>query len=161
LATIHNTVAGRPPRVDFELERTVQSVCRDGIRSGWVYSAHDTAEGGLTVALAECCLSGNLGAEVNLGISADHDTRFDEVLFGEGGARILVSVGVENQEKWESYLQEHLGENWQKLGVVANLETGLMVSTTDKQELIKISIKDMSNVYDQAIAQRLALYANT
>ncbi|MFM2061960.1 MAG: Phosphoribosylformylglycinamidine synthase subunit PurL [Cyanobacteriota bacterium] len=161
LATIHNTVAGRPPRVDFELERTVQQVCREGIRSGWVCSAHDTAEGGLTVALAECCLSGNLGAEVNLGISADHDTRFDEVLFGEGGARILVSVSEENQEKWESYLQEHLGENWQRLGVVANLETGLMVCTTDNQEIIKVSIADMSNVYDQAIAQRLALYANT
>jgi phosphoribosylformylglycinamidine synthase len=113
------------------------------------------------VALAECCLSGNLGAEVNLGISADHDTRFDEVLFGEGGARILVSVSEENQEKWESYLQEHLGENWQRLGVVANLETGLMVCTTDNQEIIKVSIADMSNVYDQAIAQRLALYANT
>ncbi|TAF03193.1 MAG: phosphoribosylformylglycinamidine synthase subunit PurL [Nostocales cyanobacterium] len=165
LATIHHTVAGRPPRVDFDLERRVQKACRDGIRSGWVRSAHDTAEGGLTVALAECCLSGNLGAEVNLGISAQkqdqHDTRFDEVLFGEGGARILVSVGVENQENWESYLHRTLGENWQKLGVVANLETGLMVSTTDNQEIIKISIADMSNVYDQAIAQRLALYANT
>lgn len=161
LAAIHNTIAGKPPRVDFDLERKVQSVCRYGIRSGWVNSAHDTAEGGLIVALAECCLSGKLGAEVNLGISANHQTRFDEVLFGEGGARILVSVSGENQEIWESYLQEHLGENWQKLGIVANLETGLTVTTADNQEVIKVSIEDMSNVYDQAIAQRLALYANT
>ncbi|MBD2296913.1 phosphoribosylformylglycinamidine synthase subunit PurL [Anabaena sphaerica FACHB-251] len=161
LATIHNTVAGKPPRVDFDLERSVQKVCREGIRGGWVRSAHDTSEGGLTVALAECCLSGNLGAEINLEISADHDSRFDEVLFGEGGARILVSVSKENQEIWESYLQEHLGQNWQKLGVVANLETDLTVSTTDNQELIKVSIKDMSDHYDRAISQRLALYANT
>ncbi|QYX33008.1 phosphoribosylformylglycinamidine synthase subunit PurL [Sphaerospermopsis torques-reginae] len=161
LATIHNTIAGKPPRVNFDLERKVQSVCRYGIRSGWVNSAHDTAEGGLIVALAECCLSGKLGAELNLGISVNSDFRFDEVLFGEGGARILVSVSVENQEIWESYLQEHLGENWQKLGIVANLETGLTVTTADNQEVIKVSIEDMSNVYDQAIAQRLALYANT
>jgi phosphoribosylformylglycinamidine synthase len=130
-----------------------------------VRSAHDPAEGGLMVALAECCLSGKLGADINLGISAQtqnqSDSRFDQVLFGEGGARILVSIGVENQEKWESYLQENLGENWQKLGIVAKLEAGLTVSTTDNQEVIKVSISDMSNVYDQAIAQRLALYANT
>ncbi|MBE9057255.1 phosphoribosylformylglycinamidine synthase subunit PurL [Sphaerospermopsis sp. LEGE 08334] len=161
LATIHNTIAGKPPRVDFDLERKVQSVCRYGIRSGWVNSAHDTAEGGLIVALAECCLSGKLGAELNLGISANSDFRFDEVLFGEGGARILVSVSVENQEIWESYLQEHLGENWQKLGIVANVEAGLTVTTADHQEVMKVSISDMSNVYDQAIAQRLAVYANT
>ena len=161
LATIHNTIAGNPPRVDFALERIVQSACREGIRSGWVRSAHDTAEGGLTVALAECCLSGKLGAEINLGISANYDSRFDEVLFGEGGARILVSVSAENQKIWESYLQEHLGENWQKLGAVADSETGLMVSTIDNQEIIKVSISDMGNVYDQAIAQRLTIYANT
>ncbi|PPJ65107.1 phosphoribosylformylglycinamidine synthase subunit PurL [Cuspidothrix issatschenkoi] len=161
LATIHNTIAGNPPRVDFALERNVQRACREGIRSGWVRSAHDTAEGGLTVALAECCLSGKLGAKINLGISANHDSRFDEVLFGEGGARILVSVSAENQEIWQSYLQEHLGENWQKLGVVADSEIGLMVSTIDNQEIIKVSISDMGNVYDQAIAQRLTIYANT
>ncbi|NET69720.1 MAG: phosphoribosylformylglycinamidine synthase subunit PurL [Sphaerospermopsis sp. SIO1G2] len=161
LATIHNTIAGRPLRVDFDLERKVQSACRHGIRSGWVNSAHDTAEGGLTVALAECCLSGKLGADINLGISTNCDSRWDEVLFGEGGARILVSVSGENQENWESYLQENLGDKWQKLGIVANLKNGLTVSTTDNQTIMKVSITDMSKVYDQAIAQRLATYANT
>lgn len=47
LATIHNTVAGKPPLVDFDLERRVQKVCREGIRNGWVRSAHDSAEGEL------------------------------------------------------------------------------------------------------------------
>ncbi|MEY3404314.1 MAG: phosphoribosylformylglycinamidine synthase subunit PurL, partial [Cyanobacteriota bacterium] len=92
LATIHHTIAGRPPRVDFELELCVQKACRHGIRALWVKSAHDSAEGGLAVAIAESCLSGNLGAEINFPITTNHDLRFDEVLFGEGGARILVSV---------------------------------------------------------------------
>lgn len=161
LDAIHHTIAGQPPQVDFELERKVQKVCRQGIRAGWVNSAHDISEGGLSVALAESCLSGKLGAEINLGISVNHDSRFDEVLFGEGGARILVSVSVENQENWESYLQEHLQQNWQKLGVVGNLETGLMILTTDQQPVINLSIPDMSSLYDQAIAQHLAVYANT
>jgi phosphoribosylformylglycinamidine (FGAM) synthase-like enzyme len=66
LATLHQQVTGHPPRVDMDLELRVQKVCREGIQQGWVQSAHDCAEGGLTVALAEACLGGNLGATMRL-----------------------------------------------------------------------------------------------
>jgi phosphoribosylformylglycinamidine synthase subunit PurL len=158
LATIHGTVAGIPPRVDFDLERRVQQVCREGIRAGWMRSAHDSAEGGLAVAIAECCISGNLGAQINLGILATQPQRLDEVLFGEGGARILVSVAPEYQEIWESYVKEHLDQEWQKLGVVGNPDIGLAVLTTDNQTLIQVSIEDINDRYSQAIARRLAIY---
>ncbi|MEH2174065.1 phosphoribosylformylglycinamidine synthase subunit PurL [Nostoc sp.] len=161
LATIHNTVAGKPPRVDFGLERRVQKVCREGIRNGWVRSAHDSAEGGVAIALAESCLAGNLGAEINLEIAPTQLNRLDEVLFAEGGARILVSIASAQQEIWESYLQEHLGQEWQKLGVVSNFETGLGVFTTDNQTLIKVSIEDMNDRYSHAIAKRLAIHTTT
>ncbi|MHC5733689.1 phosphoribosylformylglycinamidine synthase subunit PurL [Nostoc sp.] len=176
LATIHKTVAGKPPRVDFDLERRVQKVCREGIRNGWVRSAHDSAEGGVAIAIAECCLAGNLGAEINLEIAptqlnrgscstwGDPETalpRLDEVLFAEGGARILVSVASAQQEIWESYLQEHLGKEWQKLGKVSNFETGLGVFSTDNQTLIKVSIEDMDDRYSHAIARRIAIHTNT
>ncbi|WP_298911488.1 phosphoribosylformylglycinamidine synthase subunit PurL [uncultured Nostoc sp.] len=162
LATIHGTIAGNPPRVDFDLERRVQKVCREGIRNGWVRSAHDCAEGGVAIALAECCIAGNLGAEINLEIAPTQSLpRLDEVLFAEGGARILVSVASEQQEIWESYLQEHLGQEWQKLGIVGNFETGLGVFTTDNQALIKVRIEDMNDRYSHAIARRLAIHTTT
>ncbi|MDB9374118.1 phosphoribosylformylglycinamidine synthase subunit PurL [Nodularia sphaerocarpa] len=164
LATIHNTVAGKPPRVDFDLERRVQQVCRDGIRAGWIRSAHDSAEGGVVVALAESCLSGKLGAEIQLEIPENQLNRLDEVLFGEGGARILVSVTSSEQKSWESYLQEHLGESWQKLGTVGNSggsEAGLAILSSDNQTLIKVSIEQMSDRYFQAISNRLANPTNT
>ncbi|MHC5777335.1 phosphoribosylformylglycinamidine synthase subunit PurL [Nostoc sp.] len=161
LATIHGTVAGKPPRVDFDLERRVQKVCREGIRNGWVRSAHDSAEGGVAIAIAECCIAGNLGAEIKLEIAPTQLNRLDQVLFAEGGARILVSVASAQQEIWESYLQEHLGQQWQKLGTVANFETDLGVFTTDNQALIKVSIEDMSDRYSHAIARRLAMPTTT
>ncbi|MEH2120513.1 phosphoribosylformylglycinamidine synthase subunit PurL [Nostoc sp.] len=162
LATIHSTVAGKPPRVDFDLERRVQKVCREGIRNGWVRSAHDCAEGGVAIALAECCIAGNLGAEINLEIAPTQSLpRLDEVLFAEGGARILVSIASEQQEIWESYLQEHLGQEWQKLGIVGNFQTGLGVFTTDNQALIKVRIEDMNDRYSHAIARRLAIHTTT
>jgi phosphoribosylformylglycinamidine synthase len=161
LATIHNTVAGIPPRVDFDLERRVQAVCRAGIREGWVRSAHDCAEGGLAIAIAESCISGNLGAQITLEIPINQSVRLDEVLFAEGGGRILVSVGLEQQGIWESYLQEHLGKEWQKLGTVANSDLGLRVLTTENQALINLSITDVSDRYSQAIARRLTIPATT
>ncbi|MDZ8184769.1 MAG: phosphoribosylformylglycinamidine synthase subunit PurL [Nostoc sp. ChiSLP02] len=161
LATIHSTVAGKPPRVDFDLERRVQQVCRDGIRNGWVRSAHDCAEGGIAIALAECCIAGKLGAEINLEIASNHSQRFDEVLFAEGGARILVSVAPEQQAIWESYLEEHLDKHWQKLGRVGNSNTDLGVLTTDNQTLIKVNIEDINDRYFQAIVRRLAIHTTT
>src|SRR4028118_2008902 len=102
LAAIHGLVAGKPPVVDFDLERHVQAATREGIRQGWVRSAHDCAEGGIAVALAESCIAGQLGAQINLGLT-DVERRWDEVLFGESASRILVSVKPEHQAMWESY----------------------------------------------------------
>lgn len=156
LAVIHGTVSGLPPRVDFDLERRVQSACREGIRQGWVRSAHDCAEGGLAVALAEACISSQLGAEINLEFSSQ-PRRWDEVLFGEGGARILVSISSGQQELWESYLKQQLANNWQKLGQVRDADTPLRVFTADNLCLINATIKLMSDRYYNAIPKRLAL----
>ncbi|MER3478031.1 MAG: phosphoribosylformylglycinamidine synthase II, partial [Leptolyngbya sp. ERB_1_2] len=70
LATVHGTIAGKPPIIDFELERKVQAVCRAGIRSGLIQSAHDCAEGGVAIALSECCFGYHLGAEIQLSTPA-------------------------------------------------------------------------------------------
>jgi len=157
LATIHNTVAGRPPRVDFDLERRVQLACRTGIRASWIQSAHDCAEGGLAVALAECCISGKLGAKVNLELPED-SPRLDEVLFGEGGARILVSVELSQQANWESYLQTHLADYWCLLGKVESSDLGLQVMTTGHQLLIEVKMDEMCDRFYNAIERRLVMH---
>jgi phosphoribosylformylglycinamidine synthase len=164
LATLHHTVAGMPPIVDFDLERKVQAACRDGIRQGWVKSAHDCAEGGLAVALAECCISGDRGAEVRLEIASQIASqkdgtiaRWDTLLFAEGGARILVSVSPDRVEAWEAYLTEQLAEQWQKLGVVTETGGRLRVSTTSNTELINATIEVMTDRWSNAIERRLNL----
>lgn len=153
LAAIHKTVAGIPPKVDFDLERRVQSACRFGIRQGWINSAHDSAEGGLTVALAECCLSGDMGATIvfNLPSHQPENFRWDELLFGEGGARIIISVVPSEQEAWELFLRENLSGAWQKLGTVESKEKGLHILTTDHQSIININHESMSASYYNAI----------
>ena len=84
----HGLVAGRPPAIDLELERAVQTVAREGIRRGVVRSAHDCSEGGIGVAVAECCIAGGIGADVHL----DDELPAVAALFSETQSRIVVSV---------------------------------------------------------------------
>ncbi|MEG4455561.1 phosphoribosylformylglycinamidine synthase subunit PurL [Microcoleus sp. N9_A1] len=156
LAAIHGIVAGKPPRIDFELERKVQSVCRDGIREGWVGSAHDCAEGGIAIALAESCISAKMGAEIHLSFNSANVSRWDEILFGEMGNCIVVSVAPKNQGIWESYLQEHLTKMWQKIGLVCCAESPLRVVSADNQALIEVSMGDMGDRFYNAIERRIA-----
>ena len=155
LATVHGVVAGKPTEVDFNLERRIQAVCRHGIRLGWVGSAHDSAEGGLAIALAECCMSGKLGAEIIWELSDFSGFRWDELLFGEGGCRILVSVAPENQMIWESYLQENLADLWQKIGLVGNAESGLQILVNKDVCLINLDMGEMRDHFKHAIEKRL------
>ncbi|MBD2056361.1 phosphoribosylformylglycinamidine synthase subunit PurL [Oculatella sp. FACHB-28] len=153
LAAIHNTVAGMPPAVDFALERQVQTACREGIRQGWVKSAHDCAEGGLAIALAESCISGRLGADVHLPVGeAEIPHRWDTLLFGEGGARIVISVPAIHKAEWESYLTKNLDQNWQQIGQVSGTTLQVMA---DGSNLISARIEEMGDRWLNAIERRL------
>jgi phosphoribosylformylglycinamidine synthase len=57
----------RLPDIDIGAVHCAQFAVRGAMRAGALSSAHDIAEGGLAVALAECCLAGGLGAEIRLG----------------------------------------------------------------------------------------------
>ncbi|NEQ32300.1 MAG: phosphoribosylformylglycinamidine synthase subunit PurL [Leptolyngbya sp. SIO4C5] len=155
LAAIHKTVAGKPPRIDMDLERRVQQACRWGVQQGWVRSAHDCAEGGLAIALAESCISGQQGAEITLPLAIDQRVRrWDRVLFGEGGARIIVSVAAEQAAAWEAYLQETLANTWLSLGQVSP-EQSLMIQTVEAVPLISLSLFDMRDRWAKAIERQL------
>jgi phosphoribosylformylglycinamidine synthase len=80
-------VAGRPG-IDLALEKRVQRCLREAIKRGLLSSAHDVSDGGLAAALAECCIAGDIGFKGAIDIKG----RLDGFLFGEGGARVVVSV---------------------------------------------------------------------
>jgi phosphoribosylformylglycinamidine synthase len=94
LAVLHDTVAGRPPALDLARERSLQQLVIQAIRHGLVESAHDCAEGGLAVAIAECCFDTPFGVRVDIPRVADapHALAVNATLFGESASRIVVSV---------------------------------------------------------------------
>jgi len=96
----HDLVAGCPPALDLELEKSVQAAVRDAIASGLVKSAHDCSDGGLAVALAESCIAGGIGANVHLTDGLPPIAS----LFGETQSRIVVTVTDKAAEELVSRL---------------------------------------------------------
>jgi phosphoribosylformylglycinamidine synthase len=93
LATIHGAIAGAPPRVDLAGERRLVDALLDAIARGAAASAHDCSDGGLAVALAECCMAdpdGRFGADVDL--TAWSELPLRALLFGEAQGRVIVST---------------------------------------------------------------------
>jgi phosphoribosylformylglycinamidine synthase II len=105
LKVCHGLKLGPPPRVDLAYEIKIQNAVRDLIREDLVKSAHDCSEGGLAVALAECCFHPEklFGADIDLKAG---DTPATAVLFNESQSRIVISVVAENLQKTMSILQE-------------------------------------------------------
>lgn len=94
----HGLEEGNPPQLDLAQELNVQRLTLASIRRGLVKSAHDCSDGGLAVAIAECCISGGVGAKIELPMECDggENIRLDALLFGETQSRVLLTVAPEN-----------------------------------------------------------------
>ncbi|MCS5693179.1 phosphoribosylformylglycinamidine synthase subunit PurL [Cyanobium sp. FGCU-6] len=152
LAVVHGLLTGRPPLPDLELERAVQTFLRSAIAAGLVASAHDLSDGGLAVALAECCIASGLGAHIELPAA---DLRPDRLLFAEGGARVLVSVPPAATAAWHEALGRAAPAVPARcLGVV---EAGSSLSLVQAGiTLLHLPIETLRGSYEQAIPRRLA-----
>ena len=113
LELIHGIIKG-DPYIDLDLEKRLHRCCLEAIKKGIINSAHDCAEGGLAVALAESCLANGHGF---VGQSWKTKGRLDTVLFGEAQSRIVVSVTPKAAAKLNT-----IAAKWEmpvtKLGVV-------------------------------------------
>jgi phosphoribosylformylglycinamidine synthase len=95
LARVHGTVGGAPPVCDLAAERSTIDALLEAIRAGAVRSAHDCSDGGLAVALAECCImdrAAQHGATIDLAHWRDLPDR--ALLYGEAQGRIVVSTAA-------------------------------------------------------------------
>ena len=106
LRSIHGLKIGIPPRLHYDKALAVHQFLIEAIRSGWVQSAHDCSDGGLAVALAESCISGEvkIGARISIGA---HGGRTDELLFNESQSRILFSSRPDSKAELRLLADRH------------------------------------------------------
>ncbi|MCS6782871.1 MAG: phosphoribosylformylglycinamidine synthase subunit PurL [Gloeomargarita sp. SKYBB_i_bin120] len=152
LAAIHGLVTGRPPAVDWAREKRVQAACRHGIAQGWITAAHDVSDGGVVIALAEMAIAGGCGVQIT--VKPPLAVRWDEFFFEEGGSRIWVTIAPDAQPAWETYLREHLPNEWGFWGVIGG---EALVIRTETQRLIDLPVTLLHQTWAQALPRRLQL----
>jgi phosphoribosylformylglycinamidine synthase len=164
-------VEGRIPDVDLPLEVKLQARLRQAIEKRLLKSAHDCSEGGLAVALAECCVfSGSnggaltadptaqagrdrfLGAEVDLpnpSVVAGAADRADLALFGEAPTRVVVTCTPDKVAELESVLGDlpH--------ATVGRVAGENLRCTMDGEELFATPVSELHSAYE-SLPERLA-----
>ncbi len=147
LKIVHGLVKGPPPVLDLKLERLVQKTCLEAIAAGIVESSHDCAEGGLAVALAEGCISGDkpMGANIEL---YNEGQRWDALLFGESQSRIVLSLNRRHIDK----LEEIACNNETPLEVLGEVG-GDHLLIDDK---INVAIEDLQKAWRESLERRVS-----
>ena len=97
----HGHLGGRPPSADLAAERAAASLLAAPAGAGLLAAAHDLSDGGLAIALAECCLAGRTGCRVEL--PGDPFT----LLFSESAARLVVAVAPGAEATFAALCRRH------------------------------------------------------
>ncbi len=138
------TISGRPPQLDLEKEQKVQRVVLQAIRQGLVASAHDLSEGGLALAVAESCMTGQKGAEISLETTLAPTVH----LFSESQSRILLSVSAEKAAQVEE-LAKAEGVTCTRLGKVTDNDK--VTFTVNGDRVIDLSLNEITQQWEEAI----------
>ena len=106
LEKIHNQIKGDAPELNLDVEKRLQETVLELIDSRLINSAHDISEGGLAVALSECCFT-DVYKPIGCKIKFDYINRKDFELFGETQSRIIISANESNAHEIFDICKKH------------------------------------------------------
>jgi phosphoribosylformylglycinamidine synthase len=146
LKWVHGLTRGTPPWIDLKLEQAVQLACLEAIDHNLLSSAHDVSDGGLAVALAECCI---VHPERPLGVRiGTHEMiRGDASLFSESQSRIVVSLKEEKIDRLKEIAARH-SVPLQVIGAVGGNRFTI-------QPLVQLPVDELKTIWSTALAAKL------
>jgi len=136
LKEMHQLVKGDCPGLDLDLEKAVCETALDSISKGLVDSAHDCSEGGIAIALAECCISDSenmIGAVID---NLDFNIREDALLFGESQSRIILSCSKEALLEIKEIAKKHKAP----IRVIGRTGTRNLTILNNQKKIIELSL---------------------
>jgi phosphoribosylformylglycinamidine synthase subunit PurL len=156
-ADVLGFVGGKPPVVDLTAELALQQLLVQAAKRHLLRSAHDLSTGGLAVAVAEAAVGGpyqetGLGAALDLSAAAPAGVSTESLLFGEAGARAVVTVAPE-QEGDLLALARELRVPAFPVGLVGGERGQLTLSR--REVLIDRPIDELRRIYFEAIPRRM------
>lgn len=146
LKHITGKTIGQLPPFSLAEEKNLHTLCLDTAGQSLLQSAYDLSEGGLGVALAECCLI-NRRAGLGADIKIDTDLRADVFLFSESPSRILVSVKKENLAVLEKLATEH--------SVPLQLLGEVIPNKITIQGIVELSLDELNRAWRGSIPELL------
>ena len=151
VTTAEITAAGKMPELDLERERAVQKACLDAAEAGLLLSAHDCADGGLAVTLAESCFS-SLGREA---IGADVDIEGElgptALLFSESPSRIVISFDATDQQA----VQEIADRNNAPFAIIGRVGGSDLTISVNQSNSVGINVLELEEAWRSALAGKL------
>src|SRR6266446_1604577 len=142
---------GRVPALDLEAEVSVQTACLRAAENGLLRSAHDCSDGGLAVALAECCFSSlnrrGVGAEIDLTGEYNLATR----LFSETPSRIVVSF----DQSALGDIEEIVAAASCAMTILGNVGSDRLRIESDGEEVIQLDVPEMEKAWRSSLAAKL------
>ena len=154
---LHDFVGGAPPPVDLAAERRLQRLLVAAAARGLLRSAHDCADGGLAVALAEACVGGpyaadTLGARVELPAPAGVSP--EALLYGEDAGRVVLSCEPGRASELLALAAEH-GVPAGNIGVVGAAGGGLEVTLRERGTAFAWPTPELRAVYLGSLPRRM------
>jgi phosphoribosylformylglycinamidine synthase II len=163
--------AGRVPVLDLERERNAQEACLLAAEAGLLRSAHDCSDGGLAVALAECCFSSlnreGGGADIQLR-NADFELRIENqpflnpqsafripqslrLLFSESPSRIIISF----DEAMLGSIEEIAARANCPFTILGRTGGDRLSIKADGEEVINLSVAELEAAWRTSLATKL------
>ena len=141
---------GNLPQVDLEGEKLIQTTLLKLADEALLNSAHDCSDGGLAVAIAECCFSSlgrdAVGARIDL---QNSDLSNEALLFGETPSRIVVSFSPERLDRISTIAD---GCPFEVIGSVGGSDLSFAISDT---QAIETSVDSLESAWKDSLQQRL------
>jgi len=141
-------IGGRVPAIDAERNLAMYRALTEAMSEGLVASAHDCSDGGLAVALAECCFGSGSGATINITELGSSDPELNSfgALFSESLGRILISVRPEDSEAFSARMEGH---TCHRLGLVQKGDD-LSVTSTGSQ-ILSASVSVLKHSWQRSL----------
>ena len=141
----------RVPALDLEAERAVQTACLRAAEAGLLRSAHDCSDGGLAIALAECCFSSlnreAFGADID--ITGDYDVA--TLLFSETPSRIIVSF----DESALGDIEEIVAAASCPMTLLGHVGSDRLRIESDGEEVIQVDVTELEKAWRSSLKNKL------
>jgi phosphoribosylformylglycinamidine synthase len=151
LSVTQGAVGDHVPRLDLSAELAVQTACLGAAQKGLLRSAHDCADGGLAVALAECCFSSlnreALGADIDITGEYDITTR----LFSESPSRIIISF----DQALLGDIEKVVAAAGCPMTLLGNVSSDRLRIESDGDEIIQLDVAEIERAWRSSLAEKL------